>query len=109
MAASASAATDLSERPAGGYGGKNDELEAVHRGLLRIVQGGMDYTPPCHIPSCHALMESLREQEASRLARSNSPCLQPPPGQARFSARRGTKFNCAQFTGAAPRWKSGAS
>jgi hypothetical protein len=35
--------------PAGGYGGKSDEVQAVSSGLLCIVQGGMDHTSRCPV------------------------------------------------------------
>jgi hypothetical protein len=35
----------------------------VHRGLPRIVQGGMDYTPPCLISELPGLKVSSREQQ----------------------------------------------
>jgi hypothetical protein len=82
----------------------------VHRGLLRIVQAGMDHTPPCPIPSCFTV--SLREQEgiAARVLKfAILTAARTSEVSRRAVGRNGGRcFNRAQFTGAATRWKSGS-
>jgi len=43
-------------------GGKSDEVQAVRRGLLCIVQGGMDHTSRCPYSELPGFMVSVRTE-----------------------------------------------